>query len=196
MLSQLLSSKNKSGVVNLFLANPGRSFSLTEVRAATKCSGRLLLQTVRELSKMGFLIIHNREKHRYYQVDRHFALYPELVGTIRNTPKLPQDLLFKELAKLKECKLIILTGIFTGKPRIETDILLVGKVSEKRLAKSLKVAEKFAEQEVNYTIMPIAEFEYRKVLSDRFVKNILENNPVIVIDKTKNKSISKLVYKA
>lgn len=193
MLSQLLSSKHKSQVVNLFLVNPGRSFSLTEIRASTKCPPKLMLMTVRELAKMGFLLVNTRNKVRSYQVDKHFALYPELVSMIRNQKKTPPDLLVKELAKLSDCKLIILTGVFVGRPRIETDILLVGKVSEKRLEKSLKLAEKFAEQEVNYTVMPMSEFEYRKIMSDRFIKNILENGPVIVTDKTKNKSVIKLV---
>jgi hypothetical protein len=136
-----------------------------------------------------------RNKVRLYQVDKHFALYPELVSLLRKTKKLPQDLLAKELSKFSDAKLILLTGIFVGKSRIETDILIVGKVSEKRLSKTLKLAEKFAEQEVNYTLMPLAEFEYRKIMSDRFVKNILENGPVIVIDRTKNKSVLKLVQR-
>ncbi len=193
MLNILLSSKHKSSVVNLFLAHPGRSFTFTEIKTTTGCPPKLMIQTVRELVKMGFLNVLEKSKIRSYQVDRHFALYPELVQLLRKTKKIPQDLLAKELSKLSECKVIILTGIFAGRPRIETDILLVGKVSEKRLAKSLKLAEKFAEQEINYTVMPVSEFEYRKIMSDRFIKNILENGPVIVSDKTKNKSIIKLV---
>ncbi len=194
MLSQLLSSKHKSGVVNLFLANPGRAFSLTEIKFATQCPPKLMLQTVRELGKMGFLIVHERNRVRLYQVDRHFALYPELVSMIRKAKNPPKDLLVKEFGKF-DCKLILLTGIFVGRPRIESDLLIVGKISEKRLQKSLKVAEKYAEQEVNYTLMPYSEFEYRKMMSDRFVKNILENSPVVVLDKTKNKSIIKLLQR-
>lgn len=193
MLSQLLSSKHKSGVVNLFLAHPGRSFALAEIKAATKCPPKILGETVKELSKMGFLLVGERDRVKYYQVDKHFALFPELLGLLRKTKKLPPDLLVKELSKFKECKVILLTGIFVGRPRIETDILLVGKVSERKLATSLKLIEKLAEHEVNYTIMPIAEFEYRKIMSDRFIKNILENGPVVVSDRTKNKSIIKLI---
>jgi hypothetical protein len=194
MLSNLLSSKHKSGVVHLFLANPSRSYSLTEIKETTKCPPKLMLQTVRELSKMGFLITTAKEKVKYYQVDKRFPLYAELLSMIRNK-KMPHDLLVRELSKLTDCKAILLTGIFAGRPRIETDILLVGRVSQKKLSKSLKLAEKFAEQEVNYTIMPLAEFEYRLVMSDRFVKNILENHPVVVTDKTKNKNVMRIVQR-
>lgn len=193
MLTQLLSSKNKSEIIYLFLSNPGRSFTLTEIKETTKSTPKNLMEGVKELLKMGFLLTTERNKVKFYQVNRHFALYPELVSMLSKNKKLPKDLLAKELAKLPECKVAILTGIFTGKPRIETDILLVGKVTEGRLKKALKLAEKFAEQEVNFTLMPLAEFDYRRIMSDRFLKNILENGPVIVTDKTKNKSVIKLV---
>jgi hypothetical protein len=195
MLSQLLSSKHKSGVVHIFLTHPNRSFTLSEVKASTKCPPKLLNETIKDLSKMGFLLVHERNRVKFFQVDKHFALYPELISLLGKVNKLPQDVLAKELAKLRDCKLILLTGIFVGRPRIETDILFVGKVSEKRLASVLKIAHKFAEQEVNYTLMPLSEFEYRKIMSDRFTKNILENHPVIVLDKTKNKSVTKLVQR-
>lgn len=193
MLSLLLTSKNKSSVVHLFLANPGRCFTVTEIKASTKCPNAYLIATIKELGKMGFLLAIQQNKVRSYQVDKHFALYPELLGLLRKTKKIPQDLLAKELSKLSDCKVIIMTGIFIGRHRIESDILLVGKVSEKKLANALKLAEKFAEQEVKFTVMPLSEFEYRKIMSDRYIKNVLENNPIIVSDKTKNKSIIKLV---
>jgi hypothetical protein len=193
MLSNLLSSKYKSGVVNLFLAHPGRAFAPAEIKASTACPNKVLVQTLKELMKLGFLMTVERSKIKFYKVDKHFALYPELVAMLRKNKKLPQDLLVKELAKLSDCKVVILTGVFVGKPRIESDILLVGKVTEKRLANTIKLAEKFAEHQVNYTIMPMAEFDYRKIMSDRFLKNVLENHPLVVTDKTKNKSVVKLV---
>jgi hypothetical protein len=195
MLSQLLSSQHKSNVVNLFLANPGRSFAQAEIKAATKCPPKVLAETIKELGKMGFLLYAERSRVKFFQVDRHFALYPELVSMLRKAKKLPTDLLSKELSKLRDCKIILLTGVFVGRPRIETDILLVGKVSEKRLEATLKMAQKYAEHEVNFTLMPLAEFEYRKIMSDRFIKNILENVPVVVVDKTKNKGITKLIQR-
>lgn len=195
MLSILLESKQKSSIVHLFLANPGRCFTLTEIKTTTKVPNAKVIDTLKELGRMGFLLVHQQNKVKAYQVDKHFALYPELLTVLRKTKKIPADLLVKELNKLSECKLIIVTGIFVGRVRIESDILLVGKVGEKKLAKTLKFAEKMAEQEVRFTVMPLAEFEYRKIMSDRYVKNVLENNPVIVADRTKNKSIIKLVSK-
>ena len=145
---------------------------------------------------MDFLNLTLKNKIKYYQVNRHFALYPELINLLRKVKRMPEDLLVRQAKKISDCKLVVVTGIFVGRPRIETDLLFVGRARGKKLQNLLNLAEKFAEQEINYTILTPQEFDYRKIMNDRFVKNILENNPVIAIDKTKQrKSIAKLVYK-
>jgi hypothetical protein len=148
---------------------------------------------------MGFLLEYVKERNHYYQVDCHFALYPELVNLLRKIKRAPEDLLAKAAGKVGESKFTALTGVFVGKPRIESDALFVGKISQRKLEKFLKLAERFAEREVVYTILTAEEFDYRKIMNDRFLKNILENNPVIVVDKIKGKAerrLAKVVYKS
>jgi len=185
MLSQLFSSKPKTNLINLLLAHPRRSFSYTELKINSHCPNKLLKPTLKELEKMDFLTVIKKNRVKYFQMNKHFALYPELVNLLRKVKSVPPDELAKQLLKIKECKLIALTGVFVGKPRIETDVLFVGKIKPRRLSNFLKVAEKLAEQEVGYTIFNQQEFEYRKSLNDRFVKNILENSPVFVFNRLK-----------
>lgn len=195
MLGNLLTSKPKANLINMFLAHPGRAFSAMELKFATHCPSKLLLSTLKELSKMEFLNIFEKKRKKYYQINKHFALYPELVNMLRKVRRVPKDQLSAAASKVGDCKLAALTGIFVGKPRIETDLLFVGKVSVKRLERFLKLATKLAEQEISFTVFSPHEFEYRKIMNDRFVKNILENNPVLAVDKTRTRSIAKLVYK-
>lgn len=185
--------------MNLFLAHPQRSFSLTELRLATKSSSLLLKKTLKELSKMGFLQEFVKERSRYYQVDRHFALYPELVNLLRKIKRAPEDILAKAAAKVSDSRFTALTGVFVGKPRIECDVLFVGKISPKKLQNFLKLAERLAEREVVYTVLTADEYDYRKIMNDRFLKNILENNPVIVVDRIKGaaeRRIAKMAFNA
>lgn len=187
MLAQLLSSKPKTNLINLLLAHPERSFSYTEMKMSSACPNKLLKDTLKELDKMDFLNVTKKNRVRYYQMNRHFPLYPELLNLLRKVKKVPSDLLVKQAARLRDCKLIAITGVFVGKPRIETDLLFVGKVGAKKLQRFLKFAQKAAEQQVSYTVFNLQEFEYRKVMNDRFVKNVLENNPVMAIDRTRHK---------
>jgi DNA-binding HxlR family transcriptional regulator len=191
MLAQLLSSKPKSKLINLFLAHPQRSFSATELRISTGISSGFLKKTLRELSKMEFVTVMEKKKHKYYQVNRHFALYPELINMLRKNKTYPVDELARAAVRVGECKLIAFTGVFAGKPRIETDILFVGRISPRKLDQFLRLAEKFAEQEVNYSVFTSSEFEYRQIMNDRFVKNILENDPAMILNKTKTRSMAR-----
>jgi len=199
MLAQLLSSKPKTNLINLLLAHPQRAFSFTELRLSSGCSSILLKDTLKELGKMDFLTISVKNKVKYFQMNRHFALYPELVNLLRKVRNVPNDMLAKAGKRISDCKMLALTGVFVGRPRIETDLLFVGKMKPARLKKFIELAEKLAEQEISFTIFTPQEFEYRQIMNDRFVKNILENNPVLVVDKNSQKSkssnkISKLVY--
>lgn len=187
MLAQLLSSKPKTNLINLFLSHPKRAFSSTELRLDSKCPGPVLKVTLKELDRMGFLNVFEKRRVKYYQMNRRFALYPELVGFLRKTKHVPKDVLAQAATRVGDCRMVALTGVFVGRPRLETDLLFVGKVSTAKLARFLKLAIKLAEQEVGYTIFTSAEFEYRKLMNDRFVKNILENDPVLVVDKIKRR---------
>jgi len=187
MFSELLSSKPKTNLLNLFLSFPLRAFSVTELRASSGCSSAVLKLTLKDLAKTGFVNVIEKNRVKYYQMNRQFNLYPELVGLLRKTKRIPEDLLVHEAMRLGEPKFVALTGIFVGKVRVETDILIVGKVSPTKLDRFLQLAEKFAEQEVAFTVFTPQEFEYRKVMNDRFVKNILEHSPVVAVDKIKKK---------
>jgi hypothetical protein len=183
MLAQLLSSKPKSKLINLLLAYPRRSFSFTELRYTTGISSLFQKKTLKELLKIDFLTVTEKNRRKYFQINKHFPLYPELINMLRKTQEVPADLLSKAASRVGECKLVVLTGVFAAKPRMESDILIVGKVSQKKLGSFLYLAEKFAEQEVSYSVFSNHEFDYRLGLNDRFIKNILENDPVVVIDK-------------
>src|SRR3990167_8335563 len=128
MLSQLLSSRLKTNVINLFLAHPVRSFSFTELRVNSNAPSKILKQTLRELDKIEFINMTAKNKVRYYQMNKHFTLYPELVTLLRKVRQIPTDNLAKAASKLTSAKLIALTGVFVGKPRLETDILIESKM--------------------------------------------------------------------
>jgi len=187
MLAQLLSSKPKTQLINLLLAHPKRAFSFTELRLLSRCPQKLLRATLRELDKMNFLVTSEKKRIRYYQMNRRFALYPELIGFLRKAKHVPKDILALAAGRVGDCKLVALTGVFVGKPRVETDLLFVGRISASRLENFLKLASKLAEQEVGFTVLTPQEFDYRRVMNDRFVKNILENDPVLAVDKIKKK---------
>ena len=77
-----------------------------------------------------------------------------------------------------------LTGYFTGlKEKTLTDVLIVGKVSKSKIEDIIDTMSKEFLDDINYTIMDIKEFNYRKNMADKFLYNILKNKKIVVIDK-------------
>lgn len=187
MFSELLTSKPKTKLLNLLLTFPKRAFSMTELRLSSGCSTPSLKETMKDLAKTGFVNIVEKNRVKYYRMNKQFNLYPELVGLLQKAKATPEDILAKAAAKVGDCKLVVLTGVFAGRPRVETDLLFVGKAMGAKLKKVLQLAERLAEQEINYTIFTQQEYDYRHIMSDRFLKSVMENEPVIVIDKMKKK---------
>lgn len=187
MFTQLLTSKPKTKLLNLLLNFPKRAFSMTELRLSSGCSSQSLKETMKDLVKTEFVIVVERGRVKYYRMNRQFNLYPELVGLLQRSKAKPEDILAKAASKMAECKLVVLTGLFAGKPRVETDLLFVGKASGAKLKKVLEFAERLAEQEISYTIFDQKEYDYRHIMNDRFLKSVMENEPVVVIDKMKKK---------
>jgi len=187
MFSQILESKPKTKLLNLLLTYPKRAFSLTEMRLSSGCNTPILKDLLKDLVKMGFVAVIEKNRVKYYRMNRQFNLYPELVGLLRKAKGNPEDLLAKAAAKMGDCKLVVLTGVFVGKVRVETDLFFVGKVSPAKLKKLLELAEKLAEQEINYTVFTKEEYDYRHIMNDRFLKNVMENDPIVIIDKLRRK---------
>jgi len=76
-----------------------------------------------------------------------------------------------------------LTGIFVGIEGFVTDLLLVGAVNRKKLAKIVREFEKELNHSINYTVMSSPEYKYRQDITDRFLYDILEGRKIVIIDK-------------
>ena len=81
-----------------------------------------------------------------------------------------------------QVKYLALTGQFIGRKDIATDLLLIGKVNRVKFNRLLKKFQEYFDHDINYTLMTMKEYEYRRQLTDRFLFNVLENKKIIVVD--------------
>jgi hypothetical protein len=84
---------------------------------------------------------------------------------------------------LGEVKAAFLSGVFTGYPNLPVDILLVGKVSLKKLDRFLNDQESWFGQEINYSIMSPEEFVLRRDTFDRFIRDIFDYRYITLVEK-------------
>ena len=186
MLEKILESNGRTRVAAFFLANPPRAFYVGEVR--TRLGGKSPAPELRQLVALGFLTTFSKKGKRYYAVNKKFNGYRELRDSVATAARRYEDELFRQIRALHGVSYAVLTGLFTGYPSFECDILLVGN------PKGSAAIERFAAglnslmgQEVNYAIMPPGEFRYRSNTFDRFIKDIFENRHIVVVDSAKTK---------
>lgn len=184
LLESILSSKTRTKLLTLFMLNPEQEFYVRELTRKLNERINSVRRELLNLTKLGMLQSRSRDKRKYYSVNKNFIIFKELKALISKANTAPQRKLAKKLESLGKIKYACLSGFFTQSPS-RVDVLLVGEISRKKLEKFVKKLEKEQGREINYTVMSTNEFNYRKDLEDRFLKTILDNEHVILINKLK-----------
>lgn len=179
----LFGSKTRIKLLPLFLFNPQREFYVRELTRKLSEHINSIRRELSSLSKIGLLVSRQRDKRKYYRVNTNYVLFKELKNLFLRILTFPQERLAREIKKIGKIKFACLSGFFTQSPS-RCDFLLVGEAKHDRLEKLIKKLEEEQNHEINYTLMSEAEFGYRKDLEDRFVRTILENENIILVDQT------------
>jgi hypothetical protein len=188
MIEDIVNSKTDSAVLSFFLASPERSFSIVEVSKRLRIQHLKAAHSLNKLAGLGLLKSFAKKGKKYYLINSHYRLLPEIKSFwLKNGPKY-QDELFSAIRKLGEIKAAFLSGIFCGQQGLPVDLLLVGKVNLNKLADFLKAAEKLMGQEINYSVMTVEEFVQRRDTFDRFIKDIFDYRHLVVVDNLSKKS--------
>ncbi len=129
----------------------------------------------------------NKSDKKYYQVNTNFVLYEEIRALIIKAQLLYEKDFVEKLQTAGKPKLLILTGLFVNDSNAQVDLLVVGRLNKGKLIKQINNLEKELGIEVNFTIMDLKEFKYRRDITDVFLYEILEGKKLVVIDELDNK---------
>jgi hypothetical protein len=179
VLESIFCSKTRTKMLNLFLLNPDQEFFVRELTRKLDERINSVRRELANLEMIGLLSSQTRDRKRYYSIDKSFVAYKELKELISKVNTTPQKKLVKNIGVLGKVKFACLSGFFTQSPS-RVDLLIVGEVDRGKLDKFINKLEKEKGKEVNYTIMSFNEFKYRKDLDDKFIKDILDNEHIIL----------------
>ena len=187
MLENLLNTKLKKRLLNIFFHFPERSFSISELRAMTSATNTSTAKSLREFLKAEVIGATSRKQHRYFRINSRFPLHDELNDLVSDREFEGQDdFVSKILKRISNLKLVILSGIFTSQPHLPADLLLVSDgVNRLQVQRCLEDIEKLIGQEINFCVMEPEEFRYRKTMSDRFVRDILDYPHIVILNLLK-----------
>ncbi len=199
MLDHLFGSKTRVALLRLFFDNPDQPFFVRELTRELGAQINSVRRELENLAALGIVQVTDNipapsadavveiipkglNKKKYYLLNKSFVLHAELSGLFSKSHLLLEKELLNELRNIGQVQYLALTGFFTGLPNAKTDMLLVGTVNKEYVSTLLTRYQSKLNREINYTIMPYKEFQYRRDITDRFLYDILVNQKIVVVD--------------
>ncbi|MFA6533680.1 MAG: hypothetical protein WCT37_00740 [Patescibacteria group bacterium] len=212
MLEHLFGSGARVKLLRLFLNHPQSSYYVRELTRLAKLQINAVRRELENLEEWGIIVGSQKnpnpvisegakapakgrpvkaakgsggQEKKYYQANVNYVLFPELKALMLKAQLLLEHDLIKKIGSLGAVKYLALTGIFVGFIGAPTDLFIVGSVNKDKLTKLIRRFERELNYEINFTLMPLSEYQYRKDITDRFLYSILENKKIVVVDNFK-----------
>ncbi len=175
-------------LLQLFMSNPNRSFYVREI---TRKIDEQINSVRRELSNLlniGIIVSDTTNNRLYYEVDQSYEFYEPLKTIFGSSAADEGKAVTKsgsrdEYKTLGNVELLLYTGQFTRDERAGVDVLLVGSMNANAVQKFITELEHQEGKELRYTMMSLADFQYRQQVKDRFLTGVLSSKYQVLIDK-------------
>ncbi|HOX21456.1 MAG TPA: hypothetical protein PKZ02_00545 [Candidatus Paceibacterota bacterium] len=182
IFSVFFGSEIRIKIIRFFLLQAEGNFDLGLIRKRLQIKNvKPLKRELKKLRSIGFL----KAKGKKISLNPAFPMNGLLRSFILTPSFWYKEQMIKKFQKLGAIKLLILTGILTGDDKMpEADLLLVGnKIKEKKLANLVNELEADFGKELNYLVLSEKDFQYRYSMMDRLIREILESEKNVLIDK-------------
>ncbi|OGH37509.1 MAG: hypothetical protein A3B44_02860 [Candidatus Levybacteria bacterium RIFCSPLOWO2_01_FULL_38_21] len=183
MFADLITSKSRVKLLNIFFGNSSEMFHVRELVRRTGDEINAVRRELSFLEKKGILGKEPRANRIYYSLSKNYPFYFDLLRIGVKTVGLGADIL-RNKAKLGKIKYAMFSGKFARKMKVEPDeinLLLVGTVVLPELTLLIRAEEKRLNTEINYTVMSEEEFDFRKKRRDPFILSILSGSRIMLI---------------
>jgi len=184
MLEQLFSSKTRVKLLKLFLGqSEEKDYYIRELTRLLSEHLNSIRRELDNLEDLGLIYSQEKDKKKYYAINKDFILLPELKALLLKSKELGDQKLVQQLERIGPLELLVLTGSFVGQSQAQVDVFMVGRVQKTKLDRLLKIYEKETGRDLKYTTMTKKEFEHRVELGDRFIFTLLNGRRITVVNK-------------
>ncbi len=183
MLSDLIISRVRIKLLEIFLSAPGQIIHVRELVRKTKEEINAVRRELAHMEKAGMLSKEPRANRLYYVFRKDYPLYYDLLELVTKTTGLGKAVL-KNKNKLGRVKFAMLSGKFARNipgSADQVDLLIVGNVVVAEVASLVREEELRRGREIFFTPMTEEEFVFRKKKKDPFILGILTGSRVMII---------------
>lgn len=196
MLEHLFGSRTRVKLLKIFFADPGKRFFVRELTRLLDVQINAIRRELLHLTNAGIISAITDEslnpisddphegKRKYYHLNQDSVLFSELKALLLKSNVLGEQSLTAALTVGNDIQFLLFTGIFTN-ANTAIDMLVVGDIPEKRVAKVVADFEHENGSQIRYTVLSPREFQERRQLMDRFLYSVLDAPHQIAIDRTK-----------
>lgn len=182
-LQDFMISRVRVRIMELFFNQPNEMYFVREITRQTHEEINAVRRELDRMLEAGILKSEERGNRLYYYLNRNYSFFPELLRMVRKSTGLGEKLV-KHRKKLGTVKFIMFSGKFVNVDRskqTEVDILVVGDIVLAELEALMNEEQERIGREINYTVLPEDEFEFRKQRRDPFLMEVLYGTRVMVI---------------
>lgn len=179
-VEKLFGSKTRAKLLQLFFANPSKSFYVREMTRVIDEQINSVRRELTNLEGIGVIKSDTYDNKIYYSANQKHPFTrplteifsPKTSTTARG--KKTQESIWVEYARPVKnyLKGLIVTNRLPGQEGI--DLLIIGNDKTRKLTRWAEVVEKKQGKPINYVIMSVDDFTYRRSVKDRFLSEIFE----------------------
>ncbi len=182
-LKKLIVSESRIKLLQELYYQPNEMFYIRQLTRMTEEKLNSIRRELKNLDQSGVLESEWRGNKRYYWVNQDFVFYQDILSIIMKTKGLGRDIIENE-KKIGQIKYVVFSGKFGRNIQPEDDeieVLVVGQVVLPELGSLVRKEEELRGREINYTVMDLNEFKYRKKNRDPFLTQILLQSRIMII---------------
>lgn len=192
MLEHLFGSRTRVKLISLFLSQADEPMFVREVTRRIDTQINAVRREIANLVNFGLISEAEMEdteakrpgvKRKYYRLNASFALLTEVRALMTKAQLLVEHRVDKTFASVDSVSYVALMGAFLGKANAPVDLFIIGSIEKPVLSTIVSAMEKSVGKEINYTVMPLSEYEYRSGIADKFLSGIMEAPKNIVLDR-------------
>jgi len=183
LLKQLFSSNLRIKVLSHFYAHPGESFHVRGLAAAIEESAGTLGRELANLESVGIIVSARVGNQKHYSVDEKSPIHHELRSLFLKTTGVGA-VIGSEIEKLDGIEIVFIYGSFArgeAHPASDIDLMIVGDISEQRLAPAMARAERTLGRDVNYTLFRRGEVKERLGHEGDFVNEVFTGPRIVLL---------------
>jgi predicted nucleotidyltransferase/predicted transcriptional regulator with HTH domain len=185
MLTRLFTSKVRVEILGAFFSHPDKDLYVREIERITGADYRNVSKELRNLQQIGLLMSRKEGNVKYYSVNKHFLLFPELKSIFLKTRGIVA-VLSQSLAPADVIEFAFIYGsVAAGDDTAQSDIdlMVVGDISLEELIKLLNVPEDMLGREINPSLYSMEEIKKRIRNEDSFIVNVMESPKIMLVGK-------------